>query len=248
MSKKLLIPITIIAATLLVVIYINQGFFSLGWNYIRYRYLSEERETTEFKEVKENPFTKYMDDIPDLSLNQPSNNEEDSETSALDTPGSESENNITDTEKNDTFRQLTEHDSTSDDNTEVVEYPTAKIPSDEKEALTIAQISSKYMDEFTEMEVRFKNDLESIVASAISDYNGKEHDKLNLADIYLQKGESLEVESDKKFYRLLSELEKDLMDNSHSTEMVKEVEEYYKQFKRYEKNRILDRGMALLED
>ena len=98
------------------------------------------------------------------------------------------------------------------------------------------------------MEANFRKSLEGLVGEAIEDYNSGQYSKNTLADMYLQKGERMEIEADEKFYRLLGNLEQKLIQHSFNTNMVGEVESYYIKLKKYEKNRMIDKGMALLEE
>ncbi len=236
MKKKLLISLTLIVVFIAVIVYMNQSLFSMGINYIKYRYFSNEREASEYQEVEVNPFEKYLgtetDDFEDTTTPKNENIE-----SEVENEGTESQGNNNSNEQN-----VSTESGTNSDN------PSTPTGSSVNQNPTVAQISREYMKEFEDMEVQFRNNLESLVDLAIKDYNSGGYGKLDLADIYLQKGELIEAESDKKFYRLLSNLESKLIENSHNTKMVKEVESYYNKLKEYEKNRIIDKGMTLLEN
>ncbi|WP_422487340.1 hypothetical protein [Gudongella sp. DL1XJH-153] len=236
MKKRLLISLTLIAVFFAVIVYMNQSLFSMGINYIKYRYFGNEREASEYQEIEVNPFEKYLDmEIDDIEkTTTPTGENIKSEAGNEDT---ESQNINNMSEQN----VSTESGPNSEISTTTTEPSGNQSP-------TVAQISREYMQEFEDMEVQFRGNLESLVDSAINDYNSGGYNKLDIADIYLQRGELMEVESDRKFYRLLSNLENKLIENSHNTKMVNEVESYYNKLKEYEKNRIIDKGMTLLEN
>lgn len=221
MKRKILISITIIAILLLIFIYINQNLFSTGVKYVKYRYLSNEREVTDFKEIQENPFNKYVDEEMDVNKDP----------------------TISEVE----YEEIGPNNNNNSESTSNPGSPTNSTNSVVKGKPTLSQISRKYMKEFEAMESQFRANLESLVDSGIKDYSTGEYGKFDLADIYLQKGEKMEAESDKEFYQLLSNLENKLVENSYSPEMVKDVENYYIKLKDYEKNRTIDKGLALLE-
>jgi|SRR5690554_1831932 len=223
MRKKILIPIGLIILVLAVTAYMNQTMLKMGMDYIKYRYFSQERVAENFSEIRENPFEKYLD------------HEEDS-AEEIETPES------LPTEPSTTASP----DPVDNQNTP---SPTITQPSESTTSQpTLSQISRQYMVEFEGMESRFRSDLEGLIGEAVEEYNKGQYSKSKLADIYLEKGEGMEAESDEKFYRLLANLEQKLVQNSFETNMVDEVESYYIKLKEYEKNRIIDKGMALLKN
>lgn len=236
MKKKLLVSLTLVALFIAVIVYLNQSLFSMGINYIKYRYFSNEREASEYQEIEANPFEKYLGTETD-DYDETSTPKDENMASEVENEEAESQDDNSSNEQN----MLTESGTSSD-------TPSTPTESHGNQNPTVAQISREYMKEFEAMEAQFRKNLESLVDLAIKDYNSGGYGKLDLADIYLQKGEFMEAESDRKFYILLSNLENKLIENSHNTKMVKEVESYYNQLKDYEKNRIIDKGMTLLEN
>jgi hypothetical protein len=241
MRKNFLISIGVILLILTIAISMNQTIFKMGMDYIRYRYFSQDRAAEDFSEIQENPFEKYLEEVEDPGdgISEPQND------------GNRAQDiEATDSGKDDSTKSETVIPSSDDSPNDQSQNtgPPAK-PSDTTAGKpTLAQISRDYMLEFESMERDFRNDLELLVGEAIKDYNTGDFSKSDLADMYLQKGEIMEAESDKKFYRLLGSLEEKLHQNSFDTNMASEVESYYIKLKEYEKNRIIDKGMALLEN
>ncbi|MCR3955205.1 MAG: hypothetical protein NUK57_02845 [Gudongella sp.] len=235
MKKKLLIPMGAIIIILTLAISMNKSIFKMGMDYINYRYFSQDRAAGDFSEIQENPFEKYLEE-----------NEVDLEEAKSPPDGS---SEPAPAEKR--TEEIEQYNSSNDNiPSSPVNNPTPSTNPTEVSVSkpTLAQISREYMLEFEGMEANFRKNLEGLVGEAVEDYNSGQYSKNTLADMYLQKGERMEVESDEKFYRLLGRLEQKLIQHSFNTNMVGEVESYYIKLKKYEKNRMIDKGMALLDD
>ncbi|WP_409227757.1 hypothetical protein [Gudongella sp. SC589] len=230
MLKKILIPIGAVILVLTLVVYMNQGLFKMGVNYIKYRYFSEDRVTENFREVQENPFEKYLLEEEDPLEEVEKSTEISHEGTDGDIPTQE------------IAEQVAPSSPTNS------QSPTPKPSEAPASKPTLAQISREYMLEFEEMEINFRSNLEGLVKEAVRDYNSGQYRKSKLAEMYLQEGEKMELESDRRFYKLLANLEQKLVQSSFGTDMVRDVESYYIKMKEYEKNRIIDKGMALLKD
>lgn len=220
MSKKILVAAGIFTVIALTVVYLNQGLFSLGWNYYRYRASSGNGAQEERQAPLENPFLKYIND-----------DEDEDEDEDLDKASTRVE---TETSKADPPAAGAMEDTNP--------------PATGGSKPTQSQISREYMVVFSQLEADFRSDLDKLLQSALDDYSSKEYGKSKLADIYLAKGETLEKKSDEKFNKLVTDLEEKLVENSLSPQMARDIEAYYKKYKESEKNRIIDKGMALLEN
>ena len=109
-------------------------------------------------------------------------------------------------------------------------------------------IAAYYNKELISLEKEFRSSLDSLIASAISDYNSGNYKKLELANQYLKKGEELEKSSDSKFYGLLKTFETELLNNGYNTDLIKDVDKYYTAMKKAEKTRIVDTGMGIVNN
>lgn len=109
-------------------------------------------------------------------------------------------------------------------------------------------IASHYNKQLTDLEKEFRGSLDTLIASAVSDYNRGSYKKLELAKQYLKKGEELEKTSDTKFYGLLKAFESELLNNGYNTELIKDVDKYYVAMKKAEKARIVNAGMSIVNN
>lgn len=235
MKKKLLIPMGAIIIVLTLAISMNQSILKMGMDYINYRYFSQDRAAGDFSEIQENPFEKYLEE------NEVDSNEAESPPDGSSEPAPVEE-------RTEEIEQVSSSGENSPPSPADKTAPSTNPAEVSVNQPTLAQISREYMLEFEGMEANFRKSLEGLVGEAIEDYNSGQYSKNTLADMYLQKGERMEIEADEKFYRLLGNLEQKLIQHSFNTNMVGEVESYYIKLKKYEKNRMIDKGMALLEE
>ena len=109
-------------------------------------------------------------------------------------------------------------------------------------------IASHYNKQLTYLEKEFRGSLDTLIASAVSDYNRGSYKKLELAKQYLKKGEELEKISDTKFYGLLKAFESELLNSGYNTDLIKDVDKYYVAMKKAEKARIVNAGMSIVNN
>ena len=109
----------------------------------------------------------------------------------------------------------------------------------------LEDIIGKYIPVFEFLETQAGRKLDSLVDSALDEYQEQKRDgtysRLVLANKYIQAGRMLEKQVDKTFYELLGELEKELTRNGYSTDLIREVEKTYKKEKEERKQILFKR-------
>lgn len=108
------------------------------------------------------------------------------------------------------------------------------------------EVASEYYNRFKALENKLTDELNTLIEEAVEDYNNNKYKKLRLAQIYLDKGNKLEAESDKIFSSTLKEMESTLERYSYDKSLVYEIEEYYNNNKKSQKKEIIEKGMAIL--
>lgn len=126
------------------------------------------------------------------------------------------------------------------------ELPTENTPIQENINRPLQNIVSEYNEMFLTLQNEFESEITKLLDTAVYDYNSG-ISKVTLVDSYLDKGSNLEKSSDGKFYSLLSKFEKELIKNSHNTQVINDVESYYKNFKKEKKTSLIEKGMSIVE-
>ena len=227
MKKYIAITIIIILAVL---IYRERYMFRLGFDYL----LSRSQTTTNIDPEKKQTLINPLEGFVETNEEQAATDHE--------TPQEIPESvEISPQSPADTVDVTMPAETTKQD----VSSPTT---SEAIEKQSFDAIAARYNKELISLEKEFRSSLDGLIASAISDYNSGSYKKLELAKLYLKKGEDLEKSSDGKFYVLLKAFESELKDNGYSIDLIKDVDKYYVAMKKTEKTRIVDTGMSIVNN
>lgn len=221
MKKYIAITVLIILA---IFIYKERYMFSLGFDYL----FSKSQTTAIVDPVKEKPLINPLESFGETEEQEMEQETPESEVISSQTPAVNSD--------------VTEQEVAINKETSV---PTA---AEAVQKQSFDAIAAYYNKELISLEKEFRSSLDSLIASAISDYNSGNYKKLELAKQYLKKGEELEKSSDAKFYGLLKTFETELLNNGYNTDLIKDVDKYYTAMKKAEKTRIVDTGMGIVNN
>ena len=109
----------------------------------------------------------------------------------------------------------------------------------------LEDIIEKYVPVFMALENQIGRKLESLLTSALDEYQEQKqngtYNRFILANKYIQAGRMLERNVDKTFYELLDEMKKELTLNGYSTDITREVEQTYKKEKEERKRLLFER-------
>lgn len=89
--------------------------------------------------------------------------------------------------------------------------------------------------------------MDALIKNSIEEYSKGDISGSKLANKYLSIGADLEKSSDTKFGKVLKNMEKELKDNGHSTDITKDIKEYYNSFKQNKKVELIDLGMKHID-
>jgi hypothetical protein len=221
MKKYIAITVLIILA---IFIYRERYMISLGFDYL----FSKSQTTAIVDPVKEKPLINPLESFGETKEQEIEQETPESEVISSQTPAVNSD--------------VTEQEVAINKETSV---PTA---AEAVQKQSFDAIAAYYNKELISLEKEFRSSLDSLIASAISDYNSGNYKKLELANQYLKKGEELEKSSDSKFYGLLKTFETELLNNGYNTDLIKDVDKYYTAMKKAEKTRIVDTGMGIVNN
>lgn len=221
MKKYIAITVLIILA---IFIYRERYMISLGFDYL----FSKSQTTAIVDPVKEKPLINPLESFGETKEQEIEQETPESEVISSQTPAVNSD--------------VTEQEVAINKETSV---PTA---AEAVQKQSFDAIAAYYNKELISLEKEFRSSLDSLIASAISDYNSGNYKKLELAKQYLKKGEELEKSSDSKFYGLLKTFETELLNNGYNTDLIKDVDKYYTAMKKAEKTRIVDTGMDIVNN
>lgn len=203
------------------------SYIRLGMEVYKESYSNNNKQPEEKSVVSiENPFYKYIEIVEDIEFTKKDGIDVDVAF-------------INETPQVVTKPSIPSENSSKSSNEEKVEDKEPEIPPFE-------EIASEYYSKFKSLENKLKEDLDSLIDDAIEDYNNKKYKKLRLAQVYLDKGIKLEVESDKLFSATLKEMESTLERYSYDKSLVAEIEGYYSNNKKSQKKEIIEKGMAIL--
>lgn len=110
---------------------------------------------------------------------------------------------------------------------------------------SIQDVSKEYNDKFTDLQIEFEDEFNSLIQSAILDYNAGVSN-IMIVNIYIDKGYELEIKFEEKFNLLIGEMEIELKENSHDTTLIDEVKLYYETFKSEKKALLMSEAMELV--
>ena len=221
MKKYIAITVLIILA---IFIYRERYMISLGFDYL----FSKSQITAIVDPVKEKPLINPLESFGETKEQEIEQETPEIEVISSQTPAVNSD--------------VTEQEVAINKETSV---PTA---AEAVQKQSFDAIAAYYNKELISLEKEFRSSLDSLIASAISDYNSGNYKKLELANQYLKKGEELEKSSDSKFYGLLKTFETELLNNGYNTDLIKDVDKYYTAMKKAEKTRIVDTGMGIVNN
>jgi len=106
-------------------------------------------------------------------------------------------------------------------------------------------IVGTYKNEFEKLQKKQENNLYSLMEKGKAEYvasGSKKISALNLATKYLNLVNSMEKQSDKEFNNLINNLKNELTKNSHSTDIVKEISDYYSYYKKSLKSQLFEKA------
>jgi hypothetical protein len=112
---------------------------------------------------------------------------------------------------------------------------------------SLETIKTKYMKDFSALELSFKINIDSLIGSALGDYKSGKYSKMDIAKKYLDQGKAMEENSDAAFYVLLEDMEKELKSNGHPLDITNDIKTYYEGYKKTEKNKLVDKGMSIVK-
>lgn len=203
------------------------SYIRLGMEVYKESYSNNQKQPEEKSVVSiENPFYKYIEIVEDIEFTKKDGIDVDVAF-------------INETPQVVTKPSIPSENSSKSSNEEKVEDKEPEIP-------PFDEVASEYYSKFKSLENKLKEDLDSLIDDAIEDYNNKKYKKLRLAQVYLDKGNKLEVESDKLFSATLKAMESTLERYSYDKSLVYEIEEYYNNNKKSQKKEIIEKGMAIL--
>lgn len=113
------------------------------------------------------------------------------------------------------------------------------------EDIAINLISAQYKERFNNLHARVENEISNLIQAGVTDYNSGKYSLTNIANKYLSEGEKLEQIFDVEFNSLLSQLEKELVENNYDTSVLGDIKEYYMTYKSVKKAEIIAKGMDL---
>ena len=112
-----------------------------------------------------------------------------------------------------------------------------------------SSIVSYYKIEFEKLQQKQEINLYSLMEEGKAEYlvaKEKKSSITNLASKYLKTVNSMEKQADKEFDSLLSSLKADLNANSHSTDIVKEIRDYYNYCKKTLRVQLIEKATQYL--
>lgn len=227
----------IIASLLLigVLLYNSRFLLKLGYDYLTWKPPISSEDIVKDAPI-ENPLAKYIDPSVD-SLETPAESTDGSDQVDTKLPSGTTESNMETTTPVIVVQNVNEqHAATNNPQSD-----------NAPQQPTISSISNDYNNKFIGLENDFKNSLDGLIDTALSDYASGQFTRLELAKIYLKKGDALENTVDEKFYALLSSFESELSSNGFDTSIVKDIDAYYITMKKAEKSRIVSKGMDLVK-
>lgn len=102
-----------------------------------------------------------------------------------------------------------------------------------------------YNKRFIELKELQQQRLEQLILEGIEDYNNNKGNVitlLRLSNRYLAKANELEKQSDSEFDDLLSEFKDDLEANSFDTDIIRQLEQYYDEYKKQLRSNLLQKA------
>ena len=112
---------------------------------------------------------------------------------------------------------------------------------------SFTDIVNEYNSILEDLKFTFEKELDALIKNSIEEYSKGDISGSKLANKYLSIGGDLEKSSDTKFGKVLKNMEKELKDNGHSTDITKDIKEYYNSFKQNKKVELIDLGMKHID-
>lgn len=112
---------------------------------------------------------------------------------------------------------------------------------------SFTDIVNEYNSILEDLKFTFEKELDALIKNSIEEYSKGDISGSKLANKYLSIGADLEKSSDTRFNKVLKNMEKELKDNGHSTDIVKDIKEYYTSFKQNKKVELIDLGMKHID-
>ncbi|MCF8011608.1 MAG: hypothetical protein K9L17_08830 [Clostridiales bacterium] len=220
---KLIIPF-LLAAGLLAFWFFNQNVFMSSIDNSAVKQEEQSREKDDAQSKADNDKTEHNQDQDEK--NEPS--EQKQEQQPVKDPAKDNENKAPGSNKNN------------------------QPSKNEKPAITVEDIENKYKPEFTALREEYDAKIDNLINQALNEYRGyKEEGKdppvLSLARKYIQSGNQLENECDKKFYNLLDKMKKELKKENLPLNIVEKAEKDYKDQKARGKKELIDKGLKFID-
>lgn len=108
-------------------------------------------------------------------------------------------------------------------------------------------ILSTYNSQLEQLQNTFLNRLDGLVTQGIYEYN-EGNSGSSMALDYLDRGAYLERECDKEFNTMINSMKKELTSHGYNTDIVSQIEGYYKDLKIEKKEILIDKAMSYLEE
>lgn len=133
-----------------------------------------------------------------------------------------------------------------DKDTEADNWPNPKPVEQPDNTKPYVSIIKEYNEKLESLRGSFESKLDNLISQGIAEYQSRTMSTAKLSSKYLSAGTSLERTSDSEFNTLVKEMEWDLKSNNHDVLVVKEIKEYYNDFKSAKKHEVISRGMKYL--
>lgn len=111
----------------------------------------------------------------------------------------------------------------------------------EEDPVTVESINRKYEPKFERLEEEITAELIKMFNAAMQEYdqaNGGVLFQIGLVNKYMRKVQNLEDRADERFYRILDQMEEELLDNDLPTTIISELEEDYLRDKQEKKREL----------
>lgn len=110
-------------------------------------------------------------------------------------------------------------------------------------------IVGTYKSKFEKLQSKQENNIYSLIEQGKAEYikgGSKKTSALSLGSKYLSRINNMEKQSDKEFNMLIDNLKAELTRNSHNTDIVKEISDYYNYYKKTLRAQMLKKANKLL--
>ena len=135
-----------------------------------------------------------------------------------------------------------EQENIETDNDDILEQDTEGKNDDEQANDTgksKEDIVRKYNEELASIQSKFEGDLYGLIGQAKDEYLQGNTNSTSLGFKYIGLATNLEQACDSQVYGIIDNMEKDLKDNGHTTELADYARSYYKSFKTAQKESLL---------